>query len=67
MTTDISHLQDGTRVRLHPTSDNPLHNQPVLATYSQGYFYCDGSDPIYGPDYYVGDVAAYNERIEVIE
>ena len=63
---DLESLQDGARVRLHPRPDNPIHKQPKLATYSGGYFFCDGSDPIDGPDYYVGDVLTYNERIEVI-
>ena len=62
---EIENLQDGERVRLYPNSSNTLHKRPVDATYSQGYFYCDGSNPADGPDYYFGDVLTYNERIEV--
>lgn len=64
---DIETLEDGARVRLHPNSANPLHKKPIEATYQSGYFYCDGSDPIDGPDYYVGDVLALNDDIEVIQ
>ena len=64
--TDISQLPDGARVRLHPNDANPLHKKPVLATYSGGYFYCDGSDPMDGPDYYFRDVLRYND-VEMID
>lgn len=59
-------LADGSRVRLYPNALNPIHKAPAVATFSGGYFYCDGSDPMDGPDYYFGDVLTYNERIEVI-
>lgn len=62
----IEQLRDGDRVRLHPNSANPLHKRPVDATYSQGYFFCDGSSPADGPDYYFRDVLAFNDRIELI-
>jgi hypothetical protein len=55
--------QDGDRVELRPNADNPLHKKPVMATYQGGYFYCDGSDPTLGPDYYLGDVLAYCEVV----
>ena len=61
MKTDFENLEDGARIRLHPNGDNPLHKKPVMATYQSGYFYCDGSDLAMGPDYYFGDVLAYNE------
>ena len=60
-------LQNGDRVRLHPNEDNPIHKTPKAATFSDGYFFCDGSDPRDGPDYYVRDVLLYNERIEAIQ
>lgn len=60
MRTDFENLEDGARITLHPNSENPLHKKPVAATYSGGYFYCDGSDPADGPDYYFRDVSAYN-------
>lgn len=66
MRTDFENLQDGQRIRLIPNQSNPLYKKPVLATFSGGYFYCDGSDPLAGPDYYFGDVLAYNEGFEVI-
>lgn len=59
--TDFDNLADGDRVTLHPNSNNPLHKKPITATYSCGYFWCDGSDPMDGPDYYLGDVLAYND------
>jgi hypothetical protein len=63
---NIDNLDEGARVKLYPNGRNPLHKKPIMATYSQGYFYCDGSDPCDGPDYYVGDVLTYNDRIEVV-
>lgn len=61
MKTDIENLQDGERVTLYPLPDNPLHKKPVSAIYSGGYFYCDGSRPEDGPDYYFGDVLTFCE------
>ena len=61
MRTDFENLADGARVILHPNSSNPLHNTPITATYQAGYFYCDGSDPRDGPDYYWRDVLQYND------
>lgn len=63
----IEDLRNGDRVRLYPSADNPIHKCPVEATFSDGYFFCDGSDPRDGPDYYVRDVLLYNERIEAIQ
>ena len=62
----LTQLSDGARVRLHPRPNNPLHKRPVDATYQGGYFYCDGSDPLDGPDYYVRDVLVFNDRIEAL-
>lgn len=59
-----SDFADGARVKLTPNASNPIHKKPVLATYSGGYFYCDGSDPTLGPDYYMGDVMSFNDAIE---
>ena len=61
MRTDFENLKDGNRITLHPNADNPLHREPVAATYQSGYFYCDGTNPMDGPDYYLGDVLAYND------
>lgn len=61
MRNDFNKLSDGARIALHPNADNPLHKRPILATYQNGYFYCDGTPPTDGPDYYLGDVLAYND------
>lgn len=45
---------------LHPNWNNPIHKKPVKATYYSGYFYCAGTKPEDGPDYYLGDVLKYN-------
>lgn len=55
---DFDQIEDGARITLYPLPDNPLHSKPVAATYAGGYFYCDGTDPTEGPDYYLGDVLA---------
>ena len=60
MRTDFDKLNDGERITLYPLPDNPLHSEPVKATFASGYFYCDGSPPEEGPDYYLGDVLKYN-------
>jgi hypothetical protein len=62
----VADLRDDDRVRLYPNASNPLHKQPVEATFSGGYFYCDNTDPADGPDYYFGDVLTFNDRIEVL-
>lgn len=59
--TDLNTLMDGQRVLLKPLPGNPLHKAPVMATFSSGYFYCDSTDPMDGPDYYWRDVLVYNE------
>ena len=64
MRQDFENLQDGDRIVLHPNGDNPLHRKPIAATYQGGYFYCDGSPAHEGPDYYMGDVLAYNDGFE---
>ena len=61
MLTDINNLNDGDRITLYPRQDNPLHKDPIKATYSAGYFYCDGSGLVGAPDYYHGDVLKFNE------
>ena len=67
MRTDFEGLSDGDRITLFPNGDNPLHRQLITATYQSGYFYCDGSDPFDGPDYYFGDVARFNDGFEPVE
>ena len=61
MRTDFENLTDGDAITLHPNASNPLHKKPVKATYADGYFYCEGSPPEEGPDYYFGDVLQYND------
>lgn len=67
MRTDFENLADGDRVLLYPNADNPIHNTPVWATYSGGYYYCDGTDPMNGPDYYFRDVVTFNNGFEVFK
>ena len=62
--TDFDKLKNGSFITLYPNGDNPLHSKPIMATYSDGYFYCKGSNPAEGPDYYLGDVLLYNEGYE---
>lgn len=64
---DLNQVEDGARIRLTPNAVNPIHSSPVLATFSSGYFLCDGSDPMDGPDYYFRDVFQFNDVIEVIQ
>ena len=65
MKTDFENLTDGAAIILHPNEDNPLHKRPIQAVYSGGYFFCKGTDPTEGPDYYMGDVLAYNDGYEI--
>lgn len=67
MRTDFETLEDGTAIVLHPNEANPLHSQPIKATFSGGYFFCEGSNPMDGPDYYFGDVLAYNDGFEIAQ
>lgn len=59
MRTDFENLTDGASIILHPRPENPLHKRDIRSTYSGGYFFCEGTDPVEGPDYYMGDVFAY--------
>ncbi len=59
MRTDVENLTNGARITLHPNEDNPLHSRDVKASFADGYFFCDGSDPMDGPDYYLGDVLQF--------
>ena len=72
--TDFDNLPDGARIVLYPNAQNPLHRKPVTAyVHRDGeapgrvYFFCEGTDPCEGPDYYWGDVLVYNEGFEVKE
>ena len=51
---------------LYPTAENPLHDNPVNATYSGGFFYCDSSPPELGPDYYWRDVLTFNRGFRTL-
>ena len=66
MRTDFDNIPDDTRITLHPRENNPLHKKPVEAIYARGCFYCTGSDPLDGPDYYLGDVATHNRGWEAL-
>lgn len=61
MRTDFENLKNGDLITLHPNASNQLHKKPIKASFSRGYFYCEGTNPMDGPDYYFGDVFAYNE------
>lgn len=45
MRQDFENLNDGDRIVLYPNGTNPLHKRPVTATFQDGYFYCDGTNP----------------------
>ena len=60
MRTDFDKLSDGEKIVLYPNPNNPLHQKPVNAIYSGGYFYCDNTPPEEGPDYYLGNVLKFN-------
>lgn len=64
---DFENIKDGQKIRLFPNSNNPLHKRPFVATHHAGYFYCEGTRPTEGADYYFGDVATYNDHFEVLE
>ena len=61
MRTDFQNLANGDRITLYPRANNPLHKKPVTAIYDGRHFWCDGSDVVEGPDYYLGDVLTFNE------
>lgn len=65
MRQDIENLDNGEQILLHPNPSNPLHSEPVKATFSGGYFFCEGSNPADGPDYYWRDVFQYNQGFTV--
>lgn len=65
MRTDFENLKDGDVVTLHLNSHNPLHTKPVRATFAGGYYYCEGTDPMDGPDYYFRDVVQFNDGFTV--
>lgn len=59
MNYDFSEIPDGARIVLFPADANPIQKEPRKATFAGGYFHLDGSNPADGPDYYMGDVAAF--------
>ena len=63
---DFEAILDGQKIRLFPKSNNPLHKKPFIAIHQYGYFYCEGTRPTEGADYYFGDVAMYNDHFEVL-
>lgn len=64
--TDFDALEDGEGIMIYPRPDNPLHKKPKAAVHSGGYFYCEGTPPTQGPDYYLGDVLTFNEGFTLI-
>ena len=67
MRTDFENIKDGSRLVLYPNGNNPIHRNPTHAVYNGGYFYCDGSPPEEGPDYYFRDVNRYVVGYELVE
>lgn len=67
MRTDIENLENGQIITIHPGPGNPLHSKPVKASFSHGYFYCAGTKPADGPDYYWADFLLYNEGFTIDE
>lgn len=66
--TDFDAIPDGARIRLHPADANFIHLEPVVAERIGDGFYCDGSDALRrGPDYRLGDVAAFCRGYELVE
>lgn len=66
MRTDFENIDQGQAVTLYPNERNMLHSKPVTALFSNGYFFCYGSNHEDGPDYYFGDVSKYNDGFDTI-
>lgn len=64
---DFENIPEDADVILHPAEANPVHREPVKAMRIGIYFFCEGTDPERGPDYYLGDVAAFCEGWQPIE
>ena len=67
MRTDFDKIESGQWIMLFPNDSNPLHKSPIKAFYNEGYYYCEGTDPNEGPDYYFRDVGQYNHGYEFFE
>lgn len=58
--TDFENIPQDAQIVLHPADANFIHREPVRATYMNGMFYCEGSDPLRrGADYHLGEVSAF--------
>lgn len=64
---DFHELTDHTEILLFPEPDNPIHDKPIKALFSGGYFWCEESPAEEGPDYFYGDVARYCAGFVVVE
>lgn len=51
-------------VMLYPKKDNPIQKHPQKADYSCGCFHLKTSKLEDGPDYYLGDILTFIEKIE---
>ena len=58
--TDFENVPPLTTLFLHPNDCNPIHQERIACFYDGKYFFGAGTDPIEGPDYYLGDVLRYN-------
>ncbi len=64
---DFQNIPEDVDVILHPADANLIHREPVKAMRIADYFYCEGSDPERGPNYHLGDVAAFCEGWTPVE
>ena len=58
--TDFENVVDQA-IFLHPNESNPIHQEKVVVWFDGKYFTSDMVNAVFeGPDYYLGDVLAYN-------
>ena len=62
---DFENIPEDADVILHPADANLIHREPVKATRQGAYFFCESTDSECGPDYCLGDVAAFCEGWEM--
>ena len=64
---DFHNIPEDVDVILHPADANLIHRKSIKATRIADYFFCEGSDPERGPNYHLGDVAAFCEGWTPVE
>jgi hypothetical protein len=65
METKFKKFKDGQKLKLYPSKDNPLHKKPVICTYINSYYYCEGTTDDM-PDYHFDDVAVCNKGYDLV-